>query len=437
MLRPMKLIAAVAALLSLATLSASALEQSQVPAKFPIAFGANAGAAYITYPIPTPSQIGIINCRASLTDGFPPLTFTSQNAGGCPPFGQDMNGIFKMLSLWSQWQGAGAVPLYDVSFSSSIGGYPSGATLANANVPGCFWISTADNNTSNPDAGGANWGSSCPGGGVGGTSTGTANSQSVTTTPIALTTGGVPQTGTEISYTVGSGLGNTGALTLNVNGTGNKNFYRISQIGATISVGGETNPGQRVTAIWDGSEWQCTSCGIVHVGKSEDFFGSTALNGTLFEDGSCVSQTTYADLYSVIGTSYGSCPGGQFALPDTRSRVLVGQDTQGTQGAANRLTTGGSGCNAATIGTGCGAQNRSLSSTAQLPQFTPSGSISISGGTFGGETDEDLTVGGSTLSPVVAAPIAATFTGNAIGSLSPSPFTTVQPTLVATKVIQL
>ena len=124
-------------------------------------------------------------------------------------------------------------------------------------------------------------------------------------------------------------------------------------------------------------------------------------------------------------------------MPDTRSRVLVGQDTQGTQGAANRLTTGGSGCNAATIGTGCGAQNRSLSSTAQLPQFTPSGSIVISGGTYGGEGFGDVGSGSGSDVPTVGTPIIATFTGVAIGSPSPSPFTTVQPTLVATKVIQL
>ena len=118
---------------------ASALTQSSIPPKFPFYWGSNAGAAYIR-SIPTTSQIGIVNCAASLPDGFPPLTFLAQTSGGCPPFGQDMNGILRQITQWQQWQQAGELPtIYDSSFQTSIGGYPT------------------DNNTTNPDTGGAGW----------------------------------------------------------------------------------------------------------------------------------------------------------------------------------------------------------------------------------------------------------------------------------------
>jgi len=361
---------ALAVLFGIAT-AATALQQSQVPGKFSIPFANNAGAPYINFPIPTNSQIGIVNCRASLTDGFPPLTFTPQNAGGCPPFGADFNGILKMISLWSQWSGAGAAVTYDSAFSASIGGYPKNAQIANASVAGCYWISTVDNNTSDPDTGGSGWSASCPGGGIGGTSTGAANAQAVTTTPFALTSGGLPQTGTVISYTVGAGLGNTGALVLNVNGIGNKNVFRISQLGATLSVGGETNPAQRVVMQWDGSEWQCTSCKVVKVGQLYEVTASSTTPdpGTLFADGSCQAQSTYADLYAVEGTSYGTCSAGSFALPDARSNVMVAVANQGSNGTSTNLSLCG---NQTTLGGTCGSD--------ALPQSAlPNTTLSYSG----------------------------------------------------------
>lgn len=128
---------------------------SQVPTKFPIIWGASAGGSYIR-TIPNTSQIGVNNGWASFPDGFPPLCFLPVGSGGVPPFGQDMNGILGEISAWSQWQAAGGLVKYDGTFSGDVGGYPQGAVLASAS-PGGVWISTADSNTSNPDAGGANW----------------------------------------------------------------------------------------------------------------------------------------------------------------------------------------------------------------------------------------------------------------------------------------
>ncbi len=314
---------------------ALALSQSSVPPKISVPWGQSAGTAYINYPIPIPSQVGTTNCLASWTTGFPPLTFVPPASGGCPPFGEDMNGVLNQLSRWSQWGSAGATVIWDSAFSSAVGGYPKGAVLQNLATPSCFWISQVDGNTSNPDASGANWTGACPGGGVGGTSTGSANAQVVTATPFVL------QVGATVSFV--AGYSNSGLLKINVNGAGLVNVYRRSQLGATLSVGGEVFAGQTVVVSWDGTEWQDVSAPIVTVGEIKDFAGSSAPNGWAFIDGSCVSQTTYADLYSVVGSAYGSCSAGNFALPDGRGRALVAQDNQGVNGAANRLTSAGTG----------------------------------------------------------------------------------------------
>jgi hypothetical protein len=130
---------------------------ASIPPKFNIPWGNSASAPDIR-TIPQASQIGVQNCAASLTDGFPPLTFVPSNAGGCPPFGADFNGIFKQITQWNQWQQMGGPVSYDAGFATAIGGYPKGATLASATAgPGVTWTSTVENNMSNPDAGGANW----------------------------------------------------------------------------------------------------------------------------------------------------------------------------------------------------------------------------------------------------------------------------------------
>lgn len=131
---------------------------ANIPTKFPIPFANNAvSPTYITYPIPTPSQAGIAPGNlASLYDGFPPQTFIPGASGGSPPQGADFNGILNQLSRWSQWQSSGGPVVYDATFATDIGGYPAGAILGS--VPsGAWWLSLVDSNTTDPDAGGANW----------------------------------------------------------------------------------------------------------------------------------------------------------------------------------------------------------------------------------------------------------------------------------------
>ncbi len=125
---------------------------SSIPAKFTIPWANSASTTY-TRSIPTPSQIGVTTGAASLTDGFPPWCF---QAGGAPD-GRDFQGILQWVTQCAQYGQAGGFYQYDPVFSTAIGGYPKNALLASASVAGLFWVSIVDNNTTDPDTGGAGW----------------------------------------------------------------------------------------------------------------------------------------------------------------------------------------------------------------------------------------------------------------------------------------
>ncbi|WP_447921054.1 glycine-rich domain-containing protein [Achromobacter aegrifaciens] len=128
------------------------MQASNAPIKSAVPF-ANSGTKNA---IPVASQIGVTPGLASFADGFPPLTMTPLAAGGVPPYGADFNGILNFLSAAVRWEQAGSGYSYDAAFSTAIGGYPKGAVLRQAAANG-YWLNLADNNTTDPDAGGANW----------------------------------------------------------------------------------------------------------------------------------------------------------------------------------------------------------------------------------------------------------------------------------------
>lgn len=88
--------------------------------------------------------------------------------------------------------------------------------------------------------------------------------------------------------------------------------------------------------FWNGSAWQ----GAVSApaGTVNPYAGSTAPTGWLLAFGQAVSRITYANLFAVIGTTYGTGDGSTtFNLPDMRGRVGAGKDDMGGS-AASRLT---------------------------------------------------------------------------------------------------
>lgn len=127
-----------------------------IPANFPKYWGLDAAGGNIN-DIPVDST-GVAG-RASLDIGYPPETMVPLGSGGTPPFGQDTNGIFRQITQSIQWtSNAGAPFVYDATFSAAIGGYPEGAVLASTSQPGAYWLSVADDNTVDPEAGvSANW----------------------------------------------------------------------------------------------------------------------------------------------------------------------------------------------------------------------------------------------------------------------------------------
>ena len=95
-------------------------------------------------------------------------------------------------------------------------------------------------------------------------------------------------------------------------------------------------------------------------GSLAPYAGTTEPTGWLFCYGQAVSRTTYAALFTAIGTTYGTGDGSTpFNLPDLRGRVIAGQDDMGGT-SANRLTGQTGGLDGDTLGATGGAETHTL-----------------------------------------------------------------------------
>ncbi len=113
------------------------------------------------------------------------------------------------------------------------------------------------------------------------------------------------------------------------------------------------------------------------------YIGTTAPNPAFaLPFGQAVSRATYATLFSLISTTFGSGDGSTtFNLPDLRGRLLGGKDDMGGS-AASRITTAGSSIDGTTLGANGGAQNVTLAQSALpnvSPAWTQSGTATVSG----------------------------------------------------------
>ncbi len=158
---------------------------------------------------------------------------------------------------------------------------------------------------------------------------------------------------------------NTGAATINLNSIGAKNIY----LNGAALVGYELRAGCPVQLHYDGTQFNVVAGAHggdgVPVGTVKPFAGTTAPNGFLFAYGQAVSRSTYADLFGVISTTYGTGDGSTtFNLPDLRGRVVAGQDDMGGT-SANRLTGLTGGVNGDTLG-GTGGEEAHTLTEAEL-----------------------------------------------------------------------
>jgi len=133
--------------------------------------------------------------------------------------------------------------------------------------------------------------------------------------------------------------------------------------------------------FWTGSAWQ----GAVSApaGAIEAYAGSTAPTGWLLAYGQAVSRTTYADLFTVLSTTYGIGDGSTtFNLPDMRGRVGAGKDDMGGTAASRLTSTVLTASN--TLGATGGTQTHTLTE-AQMPAHShtyPGAANGDGGGSF-------------------------------------------------------
>lgn len=119
----------------------------------------------------------------------------------------------------------------------------------------------------------------------------------------------------------------------------------------------------------------------------------TAPTGYLLCYGQAISRATYADLFAVIATTFGTGDGSTtFNLPDYRGRFPLGQDDMGGS-SANRVTA----TEADNLGQASGAETHTLS-TAEMPAHTHSYNASPknSAASSGGNPNTTVTVTGDT-----------------------------------------
>ena len=333
------------------------MQFTDIPTKIPIPFASSAGAGYINTVPQTPSATP---GAASFQTGFPPLTFEQIAAGGDPPFGKDFNGILNAITQWLRWAQAGGVGLqYDSAFSASVGGYPKNALLLAA-TPGYghFWLSTVDNNTTNPDSGGAGW-AKFPDALIQLQQGNYAVDSSTTQNQIRLTLSRTPASLAEL---VGSPIRFVPAFTNTVN---NPQLYIASASGwftpATIvnADGSVLAIGQLIAngnSIADGfiradgtfqlnnpvkpfspaASWP--PAGFIMPWATE-----TAPSGFLECAGQTLLISSYPNLWAVLGTRYGGDGVNNFKLPDYRGEFLRGWDHGRAldPNAASRTNAGG------------------------------------------------------------------------------------------------
>ena len=134
----------------------------------------------------------------------------------------------------------------------------------------------------------------------------------------------------------------------------------------------------------------------VSIGTIVPFGGTSAPTGFLVCDGSAISRTTYADLFSALGTTYGVGDGSTtFNLPDLRGRVVAGQDDMGGS-SANLLTNQTGGLDGDTLGATGGFETHTLTSAQSgLVGHTHGVSASLEAVTGSGTAETGVDTGNS------------------------------------------
>lgn len=148
---------------------------------------------------------------------------------------------------------------------------------------------------------------------------------------------------------------------------------------------------------------------VVPIGTLLPYTGTSAPNSNfVLPAGQCISRTTYATYFALVGTTYGGCDGSTtFAVPDLRGKALYALDNLGGS-AAGILTSTYAGASTTAIGTAIGTQSKTIGQT-NLPAVT----LSVSGSASVTSSAADILVN----SGLAAGPSGGPPTGN-LGNLS-------------------
>lgn len=256
--------------------------------------------------------------------------------------------------------------------------------------------------------------------------------------------------GQMIAFTPHATSGST--VTLNVDGLGAK---PLRSAPSTELVIGHLVQGTPYVAVYNSSDAAFYLQGFFGnpyaspIGGMLDFIGSTAPNSSfVFPYGQAISRTSYATLFALVSTTYGSGDGSTtFNVPDLRGRVIAGKDNMGGS-ASGRLTSTVS--SPTTLGGTGGQQSFSLS-TSNLPPYTPVGTIGSmvgtapipqaqfvnSGSTVSSRFSASSNIGADNgVLNVTLTGLSATFTGSAQGGSSTA-FSLLQPTIILNKILRI
>lgn len=184
--------------------------------------------------------------------------------------------------------------------------------------------------------------------------------------------------------------------------------------------------------------------GAKFIGEIFDWTGTTAPALCVLPFGQTLSRTAYADLWTFAqiqiaagNTLYNNGNGSTtFGIPDMRGRVRATKDDMGGS-AASRLTSATISPNGTTLGAASTASETKTLVTANLPPYTPAGSVTVvstvggipqnttsaSSNAAGGARNQYDGTGNGTITST------GTLTGTAQGGTSTA-FPIVQPTII-------
>lgn len=239
-----------------------------------------------------------------------------------------------------------------------------------------------------------------------------------------------------------------GGVNINVDGLGLKPLY-IGPLGTLPN--GVLVQGTPYVATYNSADAAFYMHGFYNnpyqlpIGGSIDYWGTAAPNSNFaLMYGQAISRTTYATLFALFSTTFGTGDGSTtFNIPDLRGRVVAGDGDMGGSDAA-RLTATYFGSAGTTLGAVGGAESHTLVA-ANLPPYTPAGSIS--GGVSSVFQNITSPAVGATHMVVASASgdgstgagntLSATFTGTAAAGQISTPVATVQPTIIGNKILRL